>query len=203
MLEERNRMDYEQTLSAWKLLTEIRFKLLALVPTVAGAAVGLLTTSELGRSEEAVLSLLGFSVTLGIVFYDQRNSQLYNATIGRATFLEGALKLKHAPEDAPDQGGLMRSRPADARNLFGRIAMRHDRALAIIYGGVLGSWMFPLFQAIVPSWQWIGLLVATAVGLLFVLELEYLGRPRKRVATLDLLDRTFRRLHQHPETRGG
>jgi hypothetical protein len=48
-------MDYEQTLSAWKLLTEIRFKLLALVPTVAGAAVGLLTTSELGRSEEAVL----------------------------------------------------------------------------------------------------------------------------------------------------
>jgi hypothetical protein len=29
-------MDYEQTLSAWKLLTEIRFKLLALVPAVAG-----------------------------------------------------------------------------------------------------------------------------------------------------------------------
>jgi hypothetical protein len=77
-----------------------------------------------------------------------------NATIGRAAFLEGALKLKYAPEDAPDQGGLMRSRPADARNL-GRAAMRHDRALAIIYGAVLGSWMFPLFQAIVPSRQWI------------------------------------------------
>jgi hypothetical protein len=75
--------------------------------------------------------------------------------------------------------------------------MRHDRALAIIYGGVLGSWVFPLFQAIVPSRQWIGLVVAVVVGLLFVLELEYLGRPRKRVGDpLDLLDRTLGRLHQ-------
>ena len=187
-------MDYEQTLSAWRLLTEIRFKLLALVPTVAGTAVGLLSTSDLGRGEEAALSLLGFFVTLGIVFYDERNNQFYNAAVGRAQFLEGALRLKVAPEDRPHQGGLMRSRPDDPRELFGRLAMRHDRALALIYGSVLGSWMFPLFQAIVPSQDWIGLVVAICVGVVFVLDLEYLGRPRPTAP--DLLDATVGRLHQ-------
>jgi hypothetical protein len=191
---ERDRLDYEQTLGAWRLLTEIRFKLLALVPTVAGTAVGLLSTSELGRTEEAVLSLLGFVVTVGIVFYDQRNNQLYNAVIGRAAFLEGVLKLKVAPEDKPHQGGLMRSRPEDPRHLFGRLAMRHDRALALIYGSVLGSWMFPLFQAIAPSQDWIALVVAILVGLLCILDLEYLGRPRRKAP--DLLEETFGRLHR-------
>ena len=190
---ERDRLDYEQTLSAWRLLTEIRFKLLAFVPTVAGTAVGLLSTSELGRSEQAALSLLGFFVTLGIVFYDQRNNQLYNATIGRAQFLEGVLKLKVAPDDRPHQGGLMRSRPENPRYLIGGVAMRHDRALALIYGSVLASWMFPLFQAIAPSQDWIALVVAIFVGFLFVLDLEFLGRPRRQVP--DLLDRTFGRLH--------
>ncbi len=39
--EERLRLDYQQTLTYFQALSDVRFKLLAFVPTVSGTAVAL------------------------------------------------------------------------------------------------------------------------------------------------------------------
>jgi hypothetical protein len=197
-LGERARVDYEQTLSAWRLLTEIRFKLLALVPTIAGTAIALLSTRGIDGWAAAMFSLLGLFVTLGIVFYDQRNTQLYNRLLGRAKFLESAdvLDLPYPPEDEPTQGGLVRSRPTEPRRLLGLVEMRHDRALAVIYGSVLGAWTFPFIQAIAPSQLWLAGTLAIVLGVLWIGELQYVGRTRRELEKNDLLEKTYGRLHR-------
>ena len=66
---------------------DVRLKLLALVPTLCGAAVFVLTRAGLkagaGPSSSTsellvvlVVGLFGFLATLGITLYDQRNSEL-------------------------------------------------------------------------------------------------------------------------------
>jgi hypothetical protein len=48
--DDRLRLDYEQTTQLIRTLTDIRFKLLAFVPTIAGATVGLVGRCSLGAS---------------------------------------------------------------------------------------------------------------------------------------------------------
>jgi hypothetical protein len=155
---------------------EIRFKLLALVPSVAGIAIGVLSSTSVGRAEEALLATLGFLVTLGIVIYDQRNTQFYNNAHGRVKWLEGELHFESAAGDPEDKNGLIRSFAPNGRRLFGLFQMRHDRGLALIYGGVLGGWVLPLAQAVAPGQLRIGVAVAALVGGLFFVELDRLGR---------------------------
>ena len=71
---ETAKFDYEQTLETYRQLTDIRFKLLAFVPALSGAAIALLTRSEIDGLEGVGLAGLGFVVTLGIALYDQRNT---------------------------------------------------------------------------------------------------------------------------------
>jgi len=80
--------DYGHALDIYRQLAEIRFKLLAFVPTLSGAAVALLTEATIDRWEKVSLASLGFLVTLGIVIYDQRNTQFYNGAISRAQYIE-------------------------------------------------------------------------------------------------------------------
>jgi len=84
-------------------------------------------------------------VTLGIAFYDQRNSEIHDQMVSRARFLERVLQFPvlHGRE------GHMRQRPESSRYLFNIYKMWHDRALAIIYGSVLGAWPFPFCYALV------------------------------------------------------
>jgi hypothetical protein len=137
---EKLKMEYEQVNTNFRMLADIRFKLLALVPTLGGAAVYVLskivTDKQVGESEYLVaflISLIGFAATLGILFYDQRNTELYNALIGRATDLEKLLNFQQ--------------RPPRGRFLFNRFSMGHDAGLAMIYGPVLGAWFFPIAYA--------------------------------------------------------
>lgn len=80
-------------------LTDVRFKLVAFVPTLTGAAVALLMTGEVEPFERGVLALGGISFVLGIVIYDLRNTQHYNSAIGRAIELEELLGLDVMPGD--------------------------------------------------------------------------------------------------------
>jgi hypothetical protein len=91
------KMEYEQVNANFRMLADIRFKLVALIPTLGSVAVYVLskivTDQRVGLAEYVVtfvVSLVGFSATLGIVFYDQRNTELYEALIGRAKDLEAA-----------------------------------------------------------------------------------------------------------------
>jgi hypothetical protein len=80
---ERLRLDYGQTTGLLRDLNDVRFKLLAFVPTVSGAAVGLLSRNP----DTAMLigvGAIGLAATLGIVLYELANAQLYDYAAGRA-----------------------------------------------------------------------------------------------------------------------
>jgi hypothetical protein len=148
------RMEYKEVHSYWRILTDIRFKLLAIVPTLAGLGVALL--SQIHEPLEAfAIGLLGFIVTLGITFYDQRNSQLYNAALIRAKNLERDMKFISPWEKG--FGGIFYLRPDyrdHPRKFFG-IIMWHDRALAMVYASALGAWLFIIINSILKHILWL------------------------------------------------
>lgn len=130
--DERLKLDYDQTTKYYYALADIRFKLLALVPIVTGTAISVVDKS--GPPELIIfVGILGFVVTLGILIYDQRNTQIYDAIVSRAQRLERLLQL---------QGGAFSDRPPERLCLFGYIYIWHDRALAIIYSAALAGWTY-------------------------------------------------------------
>jgi hypothetical protein len=81
--DERLRLDYGQTTGLLRDLNDVRFKLLAFVPTVSGAAVGLLSRNP----DTAMLigvGAIGLAATIGIVLYELANAQLYDYAASRA-----------------------------------------------------------------------------------------------------------------------
>jgi len=152
--------EYTQVNENFRRLADIRFRLLAFVPALGGVAVYVLATAGLSAESAprqptnadlwlvALIAAVGFFVTLGIVFYDQRNSELYDALIHRAKVLEKRSKLPRSPGATKEGsvGGQFNERPRSDRHLFGiePFKMSHDTGLALTYGPVLGAWFFPL-----------------------------------------------------------
>jgi hypothetical protein len=118
------RLDYDKTLDLVKTLTDVRFKLLALVPTVTGTAIGLLGHPRTA-AEILGVGILGLSATTGILLYELRNTELFDYALQRAASLETALQLP--------TGGLYSQRPH---------ASGHDRGLPLVYGAALGGWTY-------------------------------------------------------------
>jgi hypothetical protein len=135
------RTEYEQVNQNFRALADVRFKLLALVPAIGGVAAYLLGSLAKEDPDHPLLlaiSVFGFLVTFGITFYDQRNSQLYNALVTRAEFLEEELELPPG-----GGGGQFRQRPGRTQRLL-LLRIGHDTpGLALIYTPVLGAWFFP------------------------------------------------------------
>lgn len=166
---ERLKLDYEQTLQTYRQLADIRFKLLAFVPTISGAAIALLTRAGLERLEKVVLAGAGFLVTLGVVLYDQRNTQFHNGSIGRARALEQHLLFRKFGGDKNE--GLFGSRDEDGRRkqYFFAFRVKHDRGLALIYSPVLGAWLYAAVRGGWPTHKAFALIVGVAVaGLAYV-----------------------------------
>jgi len=86
------RLDYEQTVALVRTLNEVRFKLLAFVPTIAGASVAFLS-SRASRSELLAVGPIGLAATLGVFVYDLRNNQHDTRASTRARELERRLGL--------------------------------------------------------------------------------------------------------------
>ena len=166
------RVDYEKTIDVFKLLADIRFKLLALVPSVVGAAIGLVSDRSDPQMTFALASL-GLVATLGILIYELRNSHIYNWTIHRAKYLESKLDLplsvaptalearsaRVAPavgsltegsvQAKPElqSGGLFTERPSANYRLFGAIMVQHDRGLAFVYAAAIAGWAFLMVRS--------------------------------------------------------
>jgi hypothetical protein len=172
--------EYDQVNENFRMLADIRFKLLALVPALGGAATFVLSGFALSKETTApphslvlMIGLMGFVATLGITIYDQRNSELYDALISRAKYLEEILKLPAK--------GQFRERPGRSRYVFEFLPMGHDIGLSIIYGPVLGAWAFPVafvahtFLKRRLNWGWepryVALGMAFLMGIVFTLEL--------------------------------
>src|SRR3954447_25603622 len=84
------RLDYNETTDLMRGLTDVRFKLVAFVPTISGAAIAVLGH---GRSASELLAVrpLGLAATAGVVIFDLRNTQLLDYAVLRANALEAQL----------------------------------------------------------------------------------------------------------------
>jgi hypothetical protein len=169
---DRLRLDYQQTTDLLRTLTDVRFKLLALVPTLSGAAVAFI-----GRTAVPVQLLalggLGLTATIGVLLYDLRNSEIYDYAIKRAQRLETELTISLNADGTP--GGLFSERPTGTIRLFGLTADR-DRGLALVYSAALGGWTYlvvwgALRAAHLGHARVIGAAIGLAAALLVLTEL--------------------------------
>ncbi len=165
---DRLRADYQQTAELLRALTDVRFKLLALVPTLSGAAVAVL--GHPGSAAELIaVGLLGLTATLGVLLYELRNSELSDYALRRARSLEAELGL-----------GLYRGAPVS-----------RDRALILVYSAALAGWSYltawgALHAAHVERARPIGGVVAVGVGLLLLVELARSHEPTDRAGRLEI-----------------
>jgi hypothetical protein len=106
-------VDYQVTQDMIKMLTDIRFRLLAVLPPISAAAVALVQAKAIETPiAMAALGVLGFCIVLGLLIYELRNSDLYNTLIYRARMLEGVIGFVRY-----DDQKLKRKASTDTRNL--------------------------------------------------------------------------------------
>ena len=156
------RADYQSTVDVIKLLTDIRFRCLAFVTAITAVANAVLPATVLPGTRIA-LGAVGFFTTFGIAIYELRNSQLYEAAIHRAKILEASLKTLRASSKSA-HAGLFNERPLYVEGEYGEglpeeqwqhpkkhnvrlmrflfVKVKHDQGLAMIYGAVLGAWVY-------------------------------------------------------------
>ncbi|HEY3181322.1 MAG TPA: hypothetical protein VGJ77_00690 [Gaiellaceae bacterium] len=171
MDDDRLQFDYDQTTQLLRTLVDVRFKLLAFVPTIAGAAVAFF-----GRPRPAAellgVGLVGLVATLGIFVYELGNSQQFDRLARRAAELERRLELS---------GGLFGQQPRAGKRLFGLIAVRQERGLALVYAAAFAGWSYltawgALRALDIGGARKVGALVGLAVAPAVVFEVERLRR---------------------------
>jgi hypothetical protein len=158
--------DYEQALQTYRMLADIRFKLLALVPLISGAAIAFLTTDPVHASSRIVLAggVFGLLITLGITIYDQRNTQVMNVSRLRARELEKILPLP--------LGGHFQQMPPKDLKFLGCMRVWSDRGLALIYGTVLAAWVFLITRTVFDLFGLSADLIVTLVTILVFVALQ-------------------------------
>jgi hypothetical protein len=164
-------LDYNQTSDLIRTLTDVRFKLLALAPTVTGTAVALLSHAH-ATAELLGVGSLGLVATVGLVVYELRNTQLHEYALLRARTLErrlglGSLTDQHQP------GGLYSDQPLADLRVLGLLTATPEHGLALVYGAVTGGWSYlvawgALHAAGAGSAQTIGGLIGATTALLLV-----------------------------------
>jgi hypothetical protein len=130
---------YGQICTSWRELVGVRFKLLALVPSVSLLVlVQLLSSTGVGAGLTLIvktgIAVVGLIVVSGLLVYELRNSELHDDMISRGRRIEEELGV---------DTGQFRGRRIAAKWLI-----KHDRALALVYGAALLSWAL----AIVVIW---------------------------------------------------
>jgi hypothetical protein len=162
---ERRKLDFSETAAHFRALADIRFKLLALVPTLAGVGVGALTKAD--PEVSAGVGVIGWIVTFGLILYELRNTELYDAANQRLRFLEEAFQFPSS-RSVTGPGGAHRERPGRDYTFFG-IRIIHDRALALVYATSLGGWTFLVIDGLLrvlgaeTPWVHVSIGVAFAV----------------------------------------
>src|SRR5215831_260428 len=145
--------EYAEVSGNFRMLTDIRFKLLAFLPVAAGAAGAVLARGTASALTLA-FSLFGLVVTIGLVTYNARNDQLYDTLVARAAAIERNLGI-------PD--GAFANRPGPwFRAARGSWRVDHRMAVSTIYKASIALWLFGALYAAIhiaqhkPSW-WVNL----------------------------------------------
>ena len=139
--DDRLRLDYDQTTAQISALTDVRFKLLGIVPTFAAAAVGL-AGAHPSTGGLIGLGLLGLVATVGILLYELRNTETLAAALYHARDLGRMLELR-APDGRDGPEGVIGLSEHQHR-LFGTLPIGQDHALGLVYGAALGGWSYLL-----------------------------------------------------------
>lgn len=174
MSDDRLRLEYDQTLQLVRSLTEVRFKLLAFVPTIAGFGVGFVGTPR-PAAELLAVGLVGLVATLGIFIYELRNSQIYAGAVRRASELERTLGMSAGP------GSLLTERRGRTARLFGLLAVWQNRGLALVYAVALAGWTYlfawgALRALDVGSARNTGAVIGVVFGVLVIADVEWTDR---------------------------
>ena len=140
-VDDRLRLDYEQTTGQISALTDVRFKLLSLVPTIALAAVGI-AGAHPSTGGLVGVGLLGLGATVGILLYELRNMETLAAALYRARGIARLLEL-HVVDGRAETAGVIRPSRSHHR-LFGAVTVGQDQALGLVYGAALGGWAYLL-----------------------------------------------------------
>ena len=170
------RLEYESASRLLGQLTEIRFKLLALVPTLSGAVLALVSS---GRSGVELLAIgaLGLTATSGVLVYELRNGELRRRATDRVNELERSLFA-----NGPLVGG------EDGRHpkLFGVIPASHRLGVGLVYGAALGGWVYLVVWGALAAVgarahsQGIGAAVGAVVALAIVRQVVVSQRPEPK-----------------------
>jgi hypothetical protein len=171
---DRQHLEYEQVARSLGALDETRFRLLAFVPTIAGAAVGLIS----GRPPAVELlgiGLLGLAATVGILVYELRNSQIARELSVHAGHLERSLQF-----DSP----VLARQLTGKTDLFGLIGLSRARGLALVYAAALAGWTYLVAWGVLRAIdltdaRTLGLVVGSGIGLVAFLEIERIERAVK------------------------
>jgi hypothetical protein len=171
---DRLQLDYAQTTDLMRQITDVRFKLLALVPTLSGAAVAVLGRPS-SVAELLAVGLLGLLATLGVLLYELRNTQLYDYALHRAQALEHQLGSISIDESAL-AGGLFSDRPARTLRLFSVLPVDRDAGLILVYSSAIAGWTYllawgALHALSVANARVIGGVIGVGIGVLLMVEL--------------------------------
>ena len=173
------RLDYEQTTQLLRTLVDVRFKLLAFVPTITVAAVGLVGQPR-PAAELLGVGLLGLLATLGIFIYELRNTQLHDTLVRRAAELERQLGLRSAL-GASGPGGLFSELPGRAVRLLGVLPVGQDSGLALVYSTALAGWTYLAAWGALGALEFgeardIGAVIGVAAGVIVFAEVVRVHR---------------------------
>jgi hypothetical protein len=132
--------EYAQVAQDFRTLTDIRFRLLGLLPVVSGAAVALAVyKGDVANVQTVGIALFGLSSALGACAYNARNTQLYDELVGRAAQIERLAGLTD---------GHFATRPKPWLKFEFGLEVEHGWALALIYGTSIALWLSLLFAAL-------------------------------------------------------
>ena len=177
--EDRLRLDYDRTTELVQSLLDTRFKLLALVPTIAGTAVGLVGTPR-PAVELLGIGVLGLVATVGILLYELRNSEILDAMLQHAKILERVLGFEAGPRvHGPE--ALLSMRGSHGGRFLGVAAATHERALGLVYGAALGGWSYLVAWGTLAAFgltdaQEAGAVIGAIAGVAVMWDVEHLGR---------------------------
>lgn len=128
--------EYGEVSNNFRLLTDIRFRMLAFLPVATGAAAAVaVVKGDAAGSGIFSLALFGLAATIGLATYNARNDQLYDELVGRAASIERSL-------DLADGGFANRPRPWLTLRL-GRLRWKidHRTGIATIYAASIALWL--------------------------------------------------------------
>jgi len=171
---EKYKLDYEQASIYFHELHEVRFKLLAFLPTLSALAITFL--QKMNSIQQILLGATGVVAVFGFTIYDQRNTQIYDRLTRRLKFIEKLIGFDALQSSKSKWGGTFTDRPP-RRKVLGITLIWHDLGIAFIYTLSFLLWLFLLFDGIQQLCfpclnKWILLAI---FGVLYFIALMMLG----------------------------